>query len=140
MNESLPANDQPHWREVLPDLARRLGADRILVGSDFDGTLAAIARTPDEAVILPEARAALDRLSRAPGVTVAVSSGRTLANVSAKVGLPRLIYGGNHGVEMQGPDMPPLKLAAEGVREDLRDALTSLHAALDDVAGLIIED
>ena len=140
MNEPPPANTQPHWRDTLPDLERRLGADRILVGSDFDGTLALIAPTPDEAVILPEARAALDRLSRLPGVTVAVVSGRALVDVSEKVGLSGLVYGGNHGIEMQGPDMPPLKLAAEDVRKDLRDALASLHAGLDDIAGVIIED
>jgi len=132
--------NQPHWRDVLPDLERRLGADRILISSDFDGTLSHIAPTPEDAVILPEIRVALDRLSRLPGVIVAVISGRALANVEEKVGLPGITYGGNHGLEMQGPNMPPLKLFTEDVREDLDTAIAFLRSSLDHIPGVLIED
>jgi trehalose 6-phosphate phosphatase len=140
MNPHPPARDQPHWRNVLPDLERRLVADRILVASDFDGTLSPIAATPEAAVILPEARAALSRLSRLPGVTVAVISGRALANVEEKVGLPDMVYAGNHGLEMQGPNMPPLTFFTADVREELEAAIAALRSSLDGIEGVLIED
>jgi trehalose-6-phosphatase len=123
MNETPPSLNQPHWRDVLPDLQGRLGAERILIASDFDGTLAPLAPTPDAAVILPAARASLDRLSRLPGVTVAVISGRALAGVRQKVDLPVLIYAGNHGLEMEGPLLPPVTLLTPDARQALDAAL-----------------
>jgi trehalose 6-phosphate phosphatase len=140
VNDSSPPSIQSHWRDVLPNLQRRLGAEQILVASDFDGTISAIAPSPDEAVVMPAARAALDRLSQLPGVTVAVVSGRSLSGVKQKVDLPALVYAGNHGVEMEGPHVPPLTIFTEDARRDLEAALASLHDALDWVAGVLIED
>ncbi|HWB04466.1 MAG TPA: trehalose-phosphatase [Verrucomicrobiales bacterium] len=131
---------QPHWRDVLPDLERRLGADRILIATDFDGTISPIAPAPEDAVILTAARDALERLSKLAGVTAAVISGRALTDIEEKVNLPSLIYAGNHGLEMQGPSMPPLTLFMEDVRKELDGALSLLHASLDSVPGVIIED
>lgn len=140
MNPPPPSPNQPHWRDVLSDLDRRVGADRILIASDFDGTLSHIAPTPEDAVIVPAARVALDRLSCLPGVTVAVISGRELTNVEEKAGLPALVYAGNHGLQMEGPHMPPLTIFTEDVRKDLDAALAMLHRSLDPIAGVIIED
>jgi len=140
MNAPSDTDQKPHWREVLPDLERRIGADRILVASDFDGTLAPLAPTPDAAVILPAAREALSRLSDMPGVTVAVISSRALEDVAGKVGSERLTYGGNHGLEMKGPEIPPLKIRTDEVRWDLATALTMLRSLLQDVEGAIVED
>jgi trehalose 6-phosphate phosphatase len=131
---------QPHWRDVLPELERRLGADRILIACDFDGTLSPTAATPEDAVILSGSRAALERLSRLPGVTVAVISSRDVGNVAEKVGLSDLIYGGDHGIEMQGPNLPPFKLSTEDVRWDLSTALALLRSFLDGIGGVLIED
>jgi trehalose-phosphatase len=132
--------NQPHWRDVLPDLKRRLAADRILIASDFDGTLSHIAPTPEAAVLVPGAKDALDRLSRLPGVQVAVISGRSLPGVEQKIGLPALIYAGNHGLEMEGPNMPALTLFTEDVHEELLTALAMLRRKLDGVPGVLIED
>ena len=139
MNEPA-ALDQPHWSGVRSEIERRLRAGRILIASDFDGTLSFIAPTPEAAVVLPAAREALDRLSRLPGVTVAVVSGRALNGVKQKLGLPALFYAGNHGLQIEGPDMPSLTMITEEVRKDLKAALTLLHDCLDSVAGVIIED
>jgi trehalose-phosphatase len=125
---------------VLPDLERRLGAGRILVASDFDGTLSPIAPAPEAAVILPEAHAALSRLCRLPGVTVAVVSGRALSNVAEKVGLPDVVYAGNHGMEMQGPSLPMLTFCTAEIREDLEAAIAALRSSLEGIDGVLIED
>jgi trehalose-phosphatase len=140
MTEKVSSPNQPSWQHVRPGLERRLHADRILIACDFDGTLSSIAPTPEEASMVPGARLALDRLSRLPGVTVAIISGRELANVEQKVNLPALVYAGNHGLQMEGPHMPPLSIFTEDSREDLEAAVAALHDSLADVAGIIIED
>lgn len=75
--------------------------------SDIDGTISAIAPTPDAAVLLPGVRELLRR-ARAVFDVVAVVSGRTAADARRLVGLPELDYLGNHGLEQLGAaDGPP---------------------------------
>ena len=71
----------------------------LLFCSDFDGTLSQIVADPWGASILPLGRAALRRLAGTPGVFVAVLSGRTAADVAARVRVGNVIYLGNHGLE-----------------------------------------
>lgn len=66
---------------------------------DFDGTLAPIAKTPREAKISPETKKLLRQLSEKKDVYLAIISGRKLDDIKEKVGLPDIIYGGNHGLE-----------------------------------------
>lgn len=91
------------WKDRAA-LARRIAAPRLLVTLDFDGTLAALAETPGAARLKPEFRAALRALAASPGVFVFILSGRALSDVRALVGLKSLYYGGNHGIEIEGPD------------------------------------
>lgn len=72
----------------------------LLLLLDFDGTLAPLRRDPDRVRIPPAVRACLRRLARA--ATVAVISGRSLPDLRRRVGLPGLIYAGNHGLDIAG--------------------------------------
>lgn len=69
---------------------------------DFDGTLTPIVPTPAAARLAPRARAALARLSRHERAFVAVLSGRRVAEVRALVAVPGIVYGGCHGLEIEG--------------------------------------
>lgn len=109
-----------------PDLQRALvelcGRGRILVASDFDGTMAPIVADPAAARALPDAVDALMRLGRTPGVTAVVLSGRSLADLSALSGGPAdVVLVGTHGTEF-----PP----GWGPRSQLSDAQRRLHAAV----------
>jgi trehalose-phosphatase len=84
----------------------RLGASpgRLLVVCDFDGTLAEGSRDPAAAVIVPLARRALRRLagiaSALPDrVSVAILTGRTAADVAARVRVGGILYLGDHGLQ-----------------------------------------
>jgi trehalose 6-phosphate phosphatase len=69
---------------------------------DFDGTLSEIVENPDSAVLADGAADALVSLSaRCP---VAILSGRDLADVRQRIGLPGIWYAGSHGFELTGPD------------------------------------
>ena len=69
---------------------------------DFDGTLSEIVEDPDSARLVDGAADALTSLSAA--CPVAILSGRDLADVRQRVGLPGLWYAGSHGFELTGPD------------------------------------
>ncbi|MFB6179035.1 MAG: trehalose-phosphatase [Halorientalis sp.] len=67
---------------------------------DFDGTLAPIADDPSEPTITPANERAIRYLSLHPRATVAIISGRALSDVRARVGVPNVVYAGNHGLEL----------------------------------------
>ncbi len=72
----------------------------LLVGTDFDGTISALAPTPAQARADPRCLAALERLARLPCTRVAVVSGRPLAWLREAVRtIPRVVLFGSHGAE-----------------------------------------
>ncbi len=100
-----------------------------LVCLDFDGTLAEIVGEPDAAKLVDGASKALERLAAL--CPVAILSGRDLADVRDRIGIPGIWYAGSHGFELVGPDgshhhndaadaaVPVLASAAGELREDL---------------------
>jgi len=119
--------------------AGRAGKHLVLL-LDFDGTLAPIAPTPDEAALPGETRQALEALSRSPVCTVAIVSGRSLEDVRAKVGIEGITYVGNHGLEIvrPGEELQPLNMARHAaVLQRMKEELTLSLAAF---PGVIIED
>jgi trehalose 6-phosphate phosphatase len=85
----------------LDDAVRTLAAvPRLLIALDFDGVLAPIVDVPSDARPLPAAAAALGSLATLPDTTVALVSGRGLADLAAVSGFGapiRLV--GSHGGE-----------------------------------------
>jgi len=71
---------------------------------DYDGTLAPIAPHPDLAVLPPETKKLLLRLSNMPDVHIGIISGRSIENIKKMVGIDGLTYAGNHGLQIEHPD------------------------------------
>lgn len=71
---------------------------------DYDGTLAPIAPHPDLAILSPETKNVLFKLSNHSDVYVAIISGRSVDNVKKMVGIEGITYAGNHGLEILHPD------------------------------------
>lgn len=76
--------------------AWRAAAPKLLM-LDFDGTLSPIAATPGKARLAPGMRRVLGALRRPQGSCVVVISGRALEDLRRRVGVPGLLYVGNHG-------------------------------------------
>lgn len=76
-----------------------MGAVRLLVALDFDGTLAPLAARPEPVRLPPSTAEVLRALAGRADVLVAVVSGRPLADLRARIGLARAAYAGNHGLE-----------------------------------------
>ena len=84
----------------MPADWQQLGTATTLVAAvDLDGTLVPFAPTPHEAIVSPDTLGLLDALSKAPGVTLGVISGRPrelVEDLAAK--LPHIAWSAEHGV------------------------------------------
>ena len=87
--------------ETMDEIDAAITARPVAVFLDYDGTLTPIVSRPEDAVLAPEMRAAVDDLSHA--CPVAVVSGRGLKDVRERVGIDGIYYAGSHGFEMAGP-------------------------------------
>jgi trehalose 6-phosphate phosphatase len=114
----------------------------LLVASDYDGVLARLRDEPSAAVPEPGVAAALDRLAAVPGVTVALVSGRGVADLQATSGLSGPFrWVGSHGEEYDGPlsgelaekrdalaqRLAPLVDAVPGARLEVKPASVAVH-------------
>jgi trehalose 6-phosphate phosphatase len=129
-------------RQVLEKFAR----SRLLVGLDFDGTLAPIMRSPDAVALGVRMRRLLGEV--AARYPTAVISGRSRRDLAPRLrGLPLFEIVGNHGLESGEPGTgaggrrkknsgnPPIPDPAEVARWIKR-----LHRDLDECKGVWIED
>lgn len=118
----------------------RRRAGRMLVALDFDGTLAPIVEDPGRAALPPATRAALERLAARPDTDVAIISGRALEDLRARVGLEEIYYGGNHGLEIEGPGVQRVHEGAAASRRRIAACAELLRKRLSSIEGVEIED
>ena len=110
--------------------------------TDFDGTLSDVAPTPDSAEPAPGVRETLTALAGQISL-VGIVTGRGIADVRERIGLPDLLYVGNHGLESMDRGehhVHPAGIAAQqALPEAMRDIKQRLeaHVPLD---GVIFED
>jgi trehalose 6-phosphate phosphatase len=113
---------------------------RLVLLLDFDGTLSPIVARAEDAQLLAGNGVALNRLRRRSDVDIAVVSGRALADVSGRVGIQGLLYAGNHGMEIEGPDVHEIAPEAVELRPQLETARERIAAGLQGVRDVWIED
>ncbi|WP_029434231.1 trehalose-phosphatase [Blastococcus sp. URHD0036] len=107
---------------ALPRLAARRP---LLVASDYDGVLAPLHDDPSAAVPQPGAAEVLARLAARDGVTVALVSGRGVADLQQTSGLSGPYrFVGSHGAEFDGP----LSGELAGRRDTLAELLAPVVA------------
>jgi trehalose 6-phosphate phosphatase len=106
--------------------------------TDFDGTISEIAPTPGQAGVFPRCRELLVTLA-AELPLVAVLSGRPAGDVQRLLGLPGIVYIGNHGLSRwEGghtyidPSVSSHLSAMHNIAEEARRVLT--------VPGLLFEE
>jgi trehalose-phosphatase len=93
------ASLKPVWLSVgsISERLRRAGS--LHLGLDFDGTLTPLDPDPRRAALPQRAREVLDRLSRRPGVQVAILSSRALDDLWQRTGIAGVFYAGCSGLE-----------------------------------------
>jgi len=123
-----------------PPLPKLRPGEKLLLCLDYDGTLVPLQKRPELAVIPPEVKELLERLSALPDVTVAMISGRELANIRKMVGVKGLIYAGTHGMEIRGPKgMASIKRLEDKERRSLQNAWHALDEGTKNLTGTFAE-
>ncbi len=92
----------PNALESYSQLGAVVNGRQTIVCLDFDGTLSEIVSDPDAATLVDGAAEGLKKL--AAQCPVVILSGRDLADIRQRVGLPGIWYAGSHGFEMIAPD------------------------------------
>jgi trehalose 6-phosphate phosphatase len=127
--------------EDLPAIRRRVDAhDTLALLVDFDGTLAPIIDHPDDVHLPALTRSLLARIARRPRAHVAVVSGRALDDLKRRVGLPDLMYVGNHGFEISAPGWAAERRDAADVRRLIGACSHALRRHLRRIRGVLVED
>ena len=124
----------PKWREA------RIRVGSMLVALDFDGTIAPIVPHPDDAALLPHARPILEKLARRNDTEIALISGRSLSDLRERIGLEDVYYAGNHGLEIEGPDLKDIVPAALELEPRVQQVWNSIEAAVGSIDGVYIEN
>ena len=91
---------------MMPSTRQTAAVDsavRLLLATDFDGTIAPAVSPPEEARIHPVAERFLKRCSETPSIAVLVMSGRDLSDVRRRIGGVRAIVAASHGLECSAP-------------------------------------
>jgi trehalose-phosphatase len=111
---------------------------KLVVFLDYDGTLTPIVAQPEDAVLSDSMRAIIQRLARV--CTVAVISGRDLADVRERVAVKGIVYAGSHGFDIAGPGgLRRENEEAQACLPALDQAEASLREQLTDVPGARVE-
>jgi trehalose-phosphatase len=116
-------------------------APRLFLGLDYDGVLASIASRPEEAQPTTGIPELLVQLSHLPAVEIVIISGRTIADLSALLPIPRLTYIGVHGLTIRTASgestslLPPDAFAVE-----LRHLRQETETMIIDQPGCFLEN
>ena len=129
--------DRPHWTHCRTALRRLLTARRFGVISDFDGTLSHFVVEASAALPTPAAAAALVALIQR-GATVALVSGRMVADLRTRFAHPAVLYYGNHGLEYWQNDAVQVVPEARQWVAPLRALLAELTVPAG--SGIVIEN
>ncbi|OGL46693.1 MAG: trehalose-phosphatase, partial [Candidatus Schekmanbacteria bacterium RBG_16_38_10] len=106
----------------------------------YDGTLTPIVEQPDKAAISEDMRNLLRDLSTKQGCSVGIISGRALKDIKRMVGLKRIIYVGNHGLEIEGSKIKFESQISSQLFSIIRNLKEELTNKLSKIKGIFVED
>jgi trehalose 6-phosphate phosphatase len=124
----------------LPALDACLASgDRVLIATDFDGTLCPLAAMPAAACVPPPMREVLGQMLCSGRLTLAVLSGRALSDLAARVPVPAILAG-NHGFEIRGPGIEFEHAEASRWIPQLAAAMDAVRESIAHIAGAWVEN
>jgi len=126
-----------YWKNAKDKLLQAIDKPRLGLITDVDGTISPIVDVPDEARVTPRNLELLAKLQSHLTLT-AVVSGRAAQDVYQRVGLPRLVYIGNHGMEKWQDGKVIVSPTAAVYRDNLSAAIPEVRQILID--GMRFED
>ncbi len=117
-----------------------LGKKFLFIGLDYDGTLTPIVSHPDQACLSEDTKSLLADLSNLPHTFVCIISGRSCVDVRGKVGIKRIIYAGNHGMEIKGGGLSFSIRNSKEYVEEINKICRKLTQRLKGIKDVWVED
>jgi trehalose-phosphatase len=121
-------------------LQRCRAHERCVLLLDYDGTLTPIVPHPDAACLSPTIAELVRMLANHPRYRVAIVSGRALNDLRRRVAVNGLFLGGNHGLEIEGPEGRYEYPEAQRMRPHIQALVEGLRRDLAEIPGAFIED
>lgn len=113
--------------ELFAEIVRLARTPRLLIATDYDGTIAPIVDKPTQAYPLPVSLISMRVLAALPDTSAAVISGRSLRDLAAMSRLPREVHlVGSHGSESDIDAIDALDAQAAAALKDLHQSVASL--------------
>jgi trehalose 6-phosphate phosphatase/alpha,alpha-trehalase len=107
---------------------------------DFDGTLVPIRKDPLRCYLSENTKKQLQLLAGSGRCRISILSGRALSDISGRVGIRGIYYGGNHGFDISGPGIRYTHRKAIMARQVLARAKRRLNKEIASVRGAWLED
>ena len=117
-----------------------LGKKFLFIGLDYDGTLTPIVSHPDHAWLPQDTKSLLKYLCNLPNAFVCIISGRSYEDLRRKVGIKRIIYAGNHGMEIKGRDLSFSIKNFKKYVEEINKICRNLNQRLKGIQGVWVEN
>jgi trehalose-phosphatase len=95
---------------------------------------------PASAYLPPQIDRVLRSLAVDERISLAILSGRERSDLQNHIGIPNLIYAGNHGLEISGPGFLFVEPMAAACRDELQTLAEDLTVRLQAVDGALVED
>jgi len=121
-------------------LENRLRNKFLFIFLDYDGTLAPITKAPNKASISWATKSLLRKLSQNPQCKLAIISGRALRDVKKRAGLKNIIYIGNHGLEIDSPQLKFSSPVSLIYKQALKRIKEELNKKTSSIKGVLVED
>lgn len=113
---------------------------RIALFLDFDGTLVPIQKNPAQCILSYKIKKQLELLRDSRNCYLTILSGRSLSDIKLKVGIKSIYYGGNHGLDISGPDLRYTHPKAVITKEVIDHIRQKLKKEIEDIDGAWLED
>ncbi|HHT9116370.1 MAG: trehalose-phosphatase [Planctomycetes bacterium] len=113
---------------------------KIILLTDYDGTLTPIRESPDLAILSEETRQILAKFSHNRAFFLGIITGRSLRQIKRLVNIPEILYVANYGIELEGPGIHYVSNEARKARYILWHVYMRLFKSLKHIEGMHIED
>ena len=113
---------------------------KIALFLDYDGTLVPIQKDPAQCFLSEETKKILKSLVDSKNCCLSVLSGRMLSDIRNRVGIQKIYYGGNHGIDIAGPGMRYTHPKASSTRPIILKIKHLLKKEIADIKGAWLED
>jgi len=107
---------------------------------DYDGTLVPIQKNPVRCILSDKIKNQLRLLSESNHCYLTILSGRSLSDIKKMVGIRKIYYGGNHGLDISGPNLRFTHPKALTSKLDIQYITRKLKKEITNIEGAWLED